>query len=136
MNWNKNYNLKLFLTAVFVVVCGYGFSANLVAQSNYATSMVQDKHYGEMLSGLLAHSVPEVSVETAKAKDGAVFLDAREEAEYKVSHIKGAIWVGSDDFHLDRIAHLSKDTELVVYCSVGFRSELIAEVLAAKGYSN
>jgi rhodanese-related sulfurtransferase len=52
-----------------------------------------------------------------------VILDTREKKEYKVSHIEGAIHVGFDDFNLTRVlAKIKKDSVVVSYCSVGYRS--------------
>ena len=62
-------------------------------------------------------------------------LDAREKKEFDVSHLNGAIWVGYDDFRLDRVK-AEKDGRVVVYCSVGYRSEKIGEKLKKAGYSN
>jgi rhodanese-related sulfurtransferase len=68
-------------------------------------------------------NVPYISVNTlALPNTKAILLDAREEKEYKVSHIKEAIWVGYDDFKL-------KET-------IGIRSETIAYQLIKKGYTN
>lgn len=66
---------------------------------------------------------------------GYFFLDARETEEYDVSHIKGAMPVGYDDFSLDGIKLQKQDT-IVVYCSIGYRSEKIGEKLQKRGYEN
>lgn len=65
----------------------------------------------------------------------AVFLDARERKEYEVSHIKGAHWIGYDDYKRSRLPKVSKSTPIVVYCSVGYRSEKITEKLLQDGYT-
>jgi len=101
-----------------------------------AQAHVESKSYDIMLSTLLAHSVPEIEVAKAAADTMAVFLDAREQPEYKVSHIPSAIWVGYDDFELSRLEGVAKDTPVIVYCSVGYRSEKITEKLRQAGYAN
>jgi rhodanese-related sulfurtransferase len=63
-------------------------------------------------------------------------LDAREGGEFNVSHLKGAIHVGYNDFDRKALAHIPKDAPIAVYCSVGKRSEDIALKLKAKGYTN
>lgn len=70
--------------------------------------------------------------------DNITLLDARESKEYKVSHIKNAIHVGYDKFNLkETTAKLTdKNATIVVYCSVGIRSEDIAEKLQKAGYTN
>src|SRR5688572_1611294 len=94
---------------------------------------VTSKSYDKMLESLLTHSVPEISVSEAALLKDAVFIDAREWSEYSVSHIQHAYWSGSDDFDLKRLTGVSKALKLVVYCSVGYRSEKIAEKLIAAG---
>lgn len=95
---------------------------------------VKSKSYKLMLNALLNHSVPELSI-TDVVEGDAVFLDARELNEFQVSKIAASLWVGYDDFSMERIKGIAKDQEIVVYCSVGYRSEKIAEKLMEAGYS-
>ncbi len=105
-------------------------------------SLAQEKE-PETLSDLLEmyneRSVPYISVqELAMPKTNAIILDAREIKEYNVSHIKNAIYVGYDDFQIDSVQKklLNIDTQIVVYCSLGIRSEDIAEKIKKAGYTN
>ena len=99
--------------------------------------MVGSKSYAIMLKGLLSHTVNEISADQASSrKDSAVFIDSREKKEYEVSHIADAIWVGYDNLNLKKLKKLDKDAEIIVYCSVGYRSEKVAEKLKAKGFKN
>ncbi len=92
--------------------------------------------FDTMLKDLLSHTVQEVTpTDIAKNKE-IVFLDAREKKEYKVSHIKGATWVGYNTFKLKRVKEVPKNKKIVVYCTVGYRSEKIAEKLMKAGYKN
>ena len=86
---------------------------------------VSDKAYDLLLSTLLSHSVPEISV-TRLASGPFQILDARSSREFEVSHIPGATWVGYEDFLLDRLAGIDIHKPVSVYCSVGYRSEQIA----------
>lgn len=98
---------------------------------------VESSSYSLMLSTLLSHSVPEVSAQEVDVKmEEIIFIDSREKAEYEVSHIKDAIWVGYDSLDFTNVECLAKDSKLVVYCSVGYRSEKVAEKLKAKGFTN
>lgn len=104
--------------------------------SSSAQRKVESGAYNLMLKTLLSHSVEEISVdEAAKAKD-AVFIDSREQQEYKVSHIKDAVWVGYEDFDIKRMNGIPKDKKVIVYCSVGKRSEDITERLQKAGYKD
>ena len=97
---------------------------------------VESKAYGILLSGLLSHSVPELVVEEVDQNKDVIYLDARERNEFEVSHIKHAVWIGYEDFDLARLNRISKEDTIIVYCSVGYRSEKIAEQLIANGYEN
>lgn len=102
-----------------------------------ACGQVKSPAYSAMLKTLLSHSVPEIQVQEA-ARDSAniLFLDAREPKESAVSHIRNAIAVGYDNFDLKKLPEIQKDRRIVVYCSVGYRSEKVAEQLLAAGYKN
>jgi len=85
----------------------------------------------------LNYSVPAITVKNlVKIKDDVVLLDAREMKEYEVSHIPGAKYVGFDDFDESLLEGIDKDKRIVVYCSIGYRSEKIGEKLKKLGYSN
>ena len=89
-----------------------------------------------MLDTLLKHTVKEISPKDAANKRKAIFLDARKPEEFNVSHIAKAIRVGYSDFALDKLPTVKKNTPIIVYCSVGYRSEKISEKLLAAGYTN
>ena len=65
-----------------------------------------------------------------------MLLDAREPAEFAVSHIDNAVFVGYNNFNIDALKNIEKDSPIVVYCSVGYRSAKIAEKLLASGFTN
>lgn len=108
-----------------------------IVQSYFACSQVKDPAYGLMLQHLLSHSVREISVQEAAEKSaGIIFLDAREKDEFEVSHLKNALPVGYDQFTLNTVKGIDKDARIVVYCSVGYRSEKVAEQLKNAGFSH
>lgn len=97
----------------------------------------------ESLDGLLkkhhTSKVPYISVEElAMPNTQALILDAREFQEYQVSHIKAAVFVGYNTFNLEQTALLinNKQQPIVVYCSLGIRSETISNRLLKAGYTN
>tara|TARA_B100000497_G_scaffold34232_1_gene40124 strand:- start:342 stop:842 length:501 start_codon:yes stop_codon:yes gene_type:complete len=67
-----------------------------------------------------------------------VLLDTREIKEYQVSHIKGALYAGYENFNLQKVSKTikNKEAQIIVYCSLGVRSEDIAEILQKAGYTN
>ena len=117
-----NRTLRYLLILMFSTSTQY-----LAAQ----TGEVDGWAYSAMLKTLLAHTVPEISVpQAAKQQDDYLFLDAREEAETDVSRIPGARPVGYDHFDLSSV----QDIPIIVYCSVGYRSEKVTEQLRAAGF--
>ncbi len=93
----------------------------------------------ELLKQYNNRSVPYISIqELAMPKTDAVILDAREISEFTVSHIKNAIHVGYNNFQLGSVQHKipNKNAHIVVYCSLGIRSEDIAEKFKSAGYTN
>jgi rhodanese-related sulfurtransferase len=92
--------------------------------------------FEKMYDELISHSIPLVSPKALSLKKDVIILDAREKNEYQVSHILGATLVGYEEFDLAKLPRLPLDTEIYVYCSVGYRSEKIAENLKNSGYKN
>jgi rhodanese-related sulfurtransferase len=97
--------------------------------------MVRNMEFDKEISSLLDFSIPVISVQDARHKKDVLFLDAREKPEYEISHIPGAVHIGYD--HWDKIVldGIPKDREIILYCSVGYRSEKIGNKLKALGFS-
>lgn len=96
----------------------------------------QSKAFGAMVDALIKESVPVITCNELKQIPDAVLLDARAKKEYAVSHLPNARWVGYNDFDLSRVADVPKSAPIVLYCSVGYRSEKVGEKLQAAGYTN
>ncbi|MEM0993086.1 MAG: rhodanese-like domain-containing protein [Bacteroidota bacterium] len=101
-----------------------------------AAPRIEKKSYDKMLKHLLSHTVEEISVAEAAALNEVIFLDARAAEEFEVSHIQQARFVGYDQFEMSRVADIPKDAKIVVYCSVGYRSEKISERLVEAGFQD
>lgn len=108
----------------------------LIQLFSFQDKPMKEKAYQLMLKNMLSHSVEEVAVDKAKENQGAVWLDARERNEYDVSRIGDAKWVGYDDFEMSRVAGIEKDADIIVYCSIGYRSEKVAEKLKQAGFTS
>ena len=101
------------------------------------SGQVKNTAYDKLLKSLLNHSVDEISVvEASKLKDNVTFFDAREPREYDVSHIENALLVGYNHFDINTVKNIPKDKKIIVYCSMGYRSEKITEKLVKAGYIN
>jgi rhodanese-related sulfurtransferase len=95
----------------------------------------QNPAFDRTVAGLLNFSVPVIGVEELEnIQNEVVIFDAREMEEYETSHLPGAGYLGYPDFDAGRLVNLPKDTMIVVYCSVGYRSEKIGEKLQQLGY--
>jgi rhodanese-related sulfurtransferase len=93
----------------------------------------------DLLKKYNTESVPYISVDSLLTiSNDVILLDAREKKEFKTSHLKDAKFVGYDKFDLKKtIKKLpNKNAKIVVYCSLGVRSEDVAEKLKKAGYTN
>lgn len=79
-----------------------------------------------------AYSIPPAEVQNL---ENPVLLDARELAEYEVSHLPGAIHLGYKKPNYDKLAHIDKDQPIVVYCTIGYRSNKMCATLRERGFS-
>jgi rhodanese-related sulfurtransferase len=101
-------------------------------------AQVESGSFNLLLEAMLKKSIPTISVPELykENQSNIVFLDAREKKEFEVSHLKNARWVGYEDFKLSRVKGIEKNKEIVIYCSIGVRSEKIGEKLVDAGYTN
>ena len=67
-----------------------------------------------------------------------LILDARSKREYAVSHLAASrqIDIASDFTAEQALKEVSKNTPIVVYCSVGYRSAEVAQRLKQAGFSH
>ena len=116
--------MKQVLFCIFAILSFVGFSQETLS---------------ELLTIHNTKAIPYITAqELAMPKTKAIILDARELEEYNVSHIKKAIFVGYNSFQIDLIKNKlsNKNETIVVYCSLGIRSESIANKLKKAGYNN
>ena len=81
-------------------------------------------------------TVNELKTEIENNPENLIILDARAFKEYQISALKNAIWVGYKNFNANKLSHVSKSKKIVVYCSIGVRSEKIGEKLQTLGFTN
>ena len=84
------------------------------------------------------NTVEYISVDELKSSENFILLDTRKIEEFEVSKIKNAVWVGYKKFKISKVQNNfpDKKTPIVVYCSIGVRSEDIGEKLQKAGYTN
>lgn len=116
---------KYFLTLFCLL------SSQLIAQ-------IKNPEYKQTIDSLYKNTVPLISIEELIKIDkyNLYILDTREEDEFNVSHLKNARQVGNFWFDMRKVYDIPKNATVVVYCSVGVRSEKIGEKLIAAGYKN
>ena len=117
---------------VFFVICSFTII------SSCANGQSED--FDKMLYSLYKNTVSIINpneLMTYFQNDSLFFLlDSREMNEYNISHLKNARYVGYDDFKVEKIKDIPMDAKVIVYCSVGYRSERIGEKLNNLGYKN
>lgn len=64
-----------------------------------------------------------------------LLVDARSTEEYAVSHLEGAVHFDPETKDFTLLDTLARDTPVVAYCSVGFRSSEIASRLQSAGFT-
>ena len=98
-----------------------------------------------ILEQSLRHRFPKVKwITTAQLADwladkqrpAPVLLDVRTEEEWNVSHLSGARWVDPKAPVEEVISGMPKDTPIVTYCAVGYRSGALATKLREAGFTN
>lgn len=96
------------------------------------------KTINEVIKRYNKNSVTYITVEELKNETSFILLDSREIEEYNVSHIKNAQFVGYKNFNIKNINTIAPDKNklIIVYCSLGVRSENIGEKLIKDGYTN
>ena len=82
-------------------------------------------------------STDSLAAHLADAETPPLLLDVREPEEFAVSHLAGAQRVDPEAEALpEALASLPRDTPLVAYCSVGYRSAGFVQRLRAAGFTN
>ncbi|MGB7584479.1 MAG: rhodanese-like domain-containing protein [Terriglobales bacterium] len=84
--------------------------------------------------------VKETTVDAVKAKldkgEKFVLIDVREDNEYAIDHLPGAVHLGKGIIERDIEGRVPDfDTPMILYCGGGFRSAMAADNLQKMGYT-
>jgi len=113
------------------------FGITACAQAPDNRPAIENPDFDARLTNLLSFTVPLMGVdELANSEEEIYILDAREKGEYEISHIPDARYIGYDKFKKKTVQDIPKDAKVVVYCSVGYRSEKIGEKLEKAGFTD
>jgi len=104
----------------------------------FALPLAGQNKLDKTLKKFNTENVPYIHVEEMTNTMNIVLLDTRKKEEFIVSHLKNAVWVGYDDFEEATVLKNvpKKNTPIIVYCSIGVRSEDIGEKLLKLGYTD
>jgi len=123
--------MKLFLNTILVLLyftaCSQSVPQTLPAIENPA--------FADRLETLIPFNIPVIGVdELAKEINKYTLLDAREKSEFQISHIPGSQYLGYKEIDEAVLDRLDKSKPVVLYCSVGYRSDKIGKQLSAMGF--
>ncbi len=120
--------MRAFLFSLFVLI-----SIGSFGQTN-------EQSFDKMVKSYYKKTVPLIYPHQLYKKllngEKVYVLDTREKVEYNVSFIQGAIHVGYDNFSITSVKELNKNTNVIVYCTIGARSETVGEKLKKNGFTN
>ena len=123
-------NMKKYLIPLLALLFGAKYAVHAQAKN---------PKYTQRLKELYHNTVPTISPEAARdrleSEEDILLLDTRAPREYEVSHISGAQFVDFDGFKKKDVAGVPRDQPVIVYCSVGYRSERIGERLQKLGFT-
>ncbi len=122
---------------LFSLLFSVAFLALSCAQVPAERPHLKNQKFDQRVTTLIDFSVPVLGVQELHENPADyVILDTREKEEYDVSHIPGAILVGYNKLDKKALRAIPKDANIVLYCSVGYRSEKIGKKLQKMGYTN
>ena len=105
----------------------------IVVINTWSQSESEFDQFLRELSGIF--NIAQIMPDSVNMSDANI-LDAREKVEYDISRLKDAIWVGYEDFNLSRVDTIDRSSEIILYCSVGYRSSEIGIKLQQAGFLN
>ena len=125
---------------VQVHICGFALIILLstTTASCFGQAIINPAYETE-IERIIDKPVPLISCKQLSQKiasEEVVLFDARAADEYAISHLYKAQQIGYDSFQLASVANLPKNKTIVIYCSIGYRSEKIGEQLLSAGYTN
>jgi len=110
----------------------------LQAQPGHLGSSCQNEAFEKKINRMLDFDVPTMGVTRLKklmeeGKDIQI-IDSRTAEEYQVSSIPGASLLTYKDYTEDDLEAYDKSKPVIVYCSIGYRSEQVAKELKEAGF--
>ena len=88
------------------------------------------------LTNLLRFDVPLIGADSLAGLEDVTIFDTREQEEYAVSHLANSIQLSPKGDIPQWILNMDHDKPIVLYCSVGYRSENVGRELKKQGFTN
>lgn len=133
IGWFADYQRPLYLILPDVADSGRILRSLHAIGLDHVAGLAGPDVIGENTEKLQAIDAQELAAR--RPANGLVIVDVRGRSEYQSGHIAGArnIPLGFLPQHLDQLPH---DRPIVVHCSSGYRSQIGASLLRAKGFDN
>lgn len=80
--------------------------------------------------------IPELTIEQARTKTTAVFVDVREPSEWEQGCIDDAVCWPLSKMTVGQIPDIDKNKDIILYCQKGIRSLQAAEIFKNNGFAN
>jgi len=126
-----------FIWCLFCIVMFLPTGAFAQSQAASAHTAIDNPDFKKVVDRALSFDVDTISVPVLKnLTSDYIIFDARELSEYNTSHIKDAKFLGYNNFDKNSVKNIVLDTPIIVYCSIGYRSEKIGKKLKKMGFTN
>jgi len=118
--------MKYFLL-IFIVI---------INSSIFGYTQVESKLYNIFLNSIYHKQTPTLSCDSLHTNfDEYLIIDTRSDEEYQVSHLENAQYLNYDELENVDLVSYQKDKPILFYCSVGWRSQKVAEHFIKAGFS-
>lgn len=88
------------------------------------------------LSGKVDYMTVDELKQILARSEEIIILDTREIEEFNVSRIPGAVFMGYKNWNKALINEIDHNKKVVLYCSIGYRSEKIGKKLKSAGFKH
>lgn len=103
---------------------------------NTVSAQDSNRLFDLMLNQMYDENVELIQLDSSSLSNNWQLFDVRSEEEYGVSHIEGAEFINFETYSSEDLSALKKEDTIIVYCSIGVRSQEYAEFLMAEGFEN
>ncbi len=129
--------MKILLLTLFIASCNYQANGKYLTNNTEEANTLDksekvkeiNRQFEEYRQSFL--SVKNILPSEADVLKDTIYVDVREDKEIKVSMIPNAITMKEFSLNEDQF----KDKNIVVYCTIGYRSGLFTKKLLDKGFS-